>query len=745
MTGPGPARGGTWKAACVAAAAALVVYLAARHVTGYDFVNYDDVYLIAPENPAIGKGLAAGLADLANPATSPQFMNAWLPLYYGSLGLDHALGGGAAWVFHLHNVLLHALGAALVAVISRRLGATGFVAGLAGVLFAVHPSRRRASRGSRAARTRCRSSGWGRRRSATSRRSRNAGRVCTSRARVPGRLDAGEGHDARPRASPRRPRRPPARRRAARAETPRGGGSYAVVAAVMTGIHFWVAQREGTAGAAPPASLGTLLVVDLEVACRYAAAFVAPFTQNVAHDVRADAVDGTKVFLGAVLFAVWAGALAATWRRSRSRRPAARRARRAAAFNNVMPRTSVLFAERYAYVALLRSRSPRPGCCGRAATDRAPTFRRPSASASWRRSARCVSPFGATPSHSGRTPPAGRRFRIRRVPARRRVRHRGPCGARVRVGRARRPGPGGLAVRATARFRRPHAPARRDGARDAPARHRRRGEGCGGAGPRGVASFESAGNYAAKVDVPGIRGQRLQILTNRATCGNSSATTRGRSPTGRRRSGSTAAAPGLERAGAHGARRRPHERGEGRPREVRGGVEGRPGDRPRTRESAAARGRLRRREARPRRRDRRAPRGRGPPPRRGAARRDAAASRGRRGEAAQGDGAASRRRGDPRSPRRVAARNGAVVRVARRHGRGSRGCAQGRRGRAAVLGARAGAGIVARRAGKLDDAAGHFRKARDLHPRACASASSLRRSCSSWRPACSTTGARASP
>ena len=139
MSAPEPDRRGAWGAALVAFAAALVVYLAAAKVTSFEFVNYDDVYVIARENPAIGKGLLAGLPDLLSPFKSPQFMNAWLPLSYWSLGLDHAIGGGAPWVFHLHSVLLHAVGAAMVALIARRLGASAFVAGLAGVIFAVHP------------------------------------------------------------------------------------------------------------------------------------------------------------------------------------------------------------------------------------------------------------------------------------------------------------------------------------------------------------------------------------------------------------------------------------------------------------------------------------------------------------------------------------------------------------------------------------------------------------------------------
>jgi hypothetical protein len=66
----------------------------------------------------------------------------WLPyrpLRYGSLWLDHLIGSGRAWAFHLTNILLHASGVWILARVLRRLGADAPTAALAAVMFAIHP------------------------------------------------------------------------------------------------------------------------------------------------------------------------------------------------------------------------------------------------------------------------------------------------------------------------------------------------------------------------------------------------------------------------------------------------------------------------------------------------------------------------------------------------------------------------------------------------------------------------------
>jgi tetratricopeptide (TPR) repeat protein len=350
-----PDRRGTWTAALVAAGAALVVYLAARQVTSYDFVNYDDVYVVAKENPAIGKGLVGGAVDLADPVRHPQFMSAWLPLYYWSLGLDHAVGGGAAWVFHLHSVLLHALGAAMVALIARRLGAGAFVAGLAGVVFAVHPVATEnvawiASRKDvlsfvwMAAAALCYLDGIEKRRPAlhalgalclfVSLLAKGTTLVLPLLLVVHAFLVRDDLETPRRRLAPVLP--------------------YAAVAVAMTTLHLWVAHREGTAGAGGAAGLGALLAVDLQAVWRYFAALTVPLVQSVEHGITAGDADTRQAVLGAAVLVAGAVVVATAWKR----RPVAAAVLCAVPlallpFNNVLPRTSVLFAERYAYVALL--------------------------------------------------------------------------------------------------------------------------------------------------------------------------------------------------------------------------------------------------------------------------------------------------------------------------------------------------------------------------------------------------------
>ena len=61
------------------------------------------------------------------------------PVTMLSLALDRAVGGGAAWPFHLTNVLLHALASALLFRLLRRLGVEAWLALAGAALFAVHP------------------------------------------------------------------------------------------------------------------------------------------------------------------------------------------------------------------------------------------------------------------------------------------------------------------------------------------------------------------------------------------------------------------------------------------------------------------------------------------------------------------------------------------------------------------------------------------------------------------------------
>ncbi len=344
-----------WSAALAAFAVALVVYLVAGQVTSFGFVNYDDVDLVSPANPAIGKGLAAGIAELLSPARTPQFMHAWLPLYYASAGIDHALGRGAPWVFHLHSAILHAVAAAMVALLARRLGMRAFVAGLAGVIFAVHPVATEsvawvASRKDvlsfvwMAAAAIFYLDGIEKRRPGlhvlgalcllVSMTAKGTTLVLPLLLAVHAILLRDDESSVRERLRPVTP--------------------YAVVAGLMTALHLWVASREGTAGGGTGAGLGAILVADLQVVWRYAIALCVPFKQSVEHGLSADAVDTRQAVLGAAVIVVWTVAVGVTWKRSRGAAAALLAVPLALLpFNNVLPRTSVLFAERYVYVALL--------------------------------------------------------------------------------------------------------------------------------------------------------------------------------------------------------------------------------------------------------------------------------------------------------------------------------------------------------------------------------------------------------
>jgi tetratricopeptide (TPR) repeat protein len=346
---------GTWIAAAVAAAAACAVYLLVRDTTSFAFVNYDDPDLCSRGNPAIGQGLFAGLPDLLMFWRPQQFMHAWLPLYYWSAGLDHAIGGGAPGVFHAHNVALHALCAAMVALIARRLQPSAFVAGVAGVIFAVHPvatesvawiaSRKDSlSFAWMAAAALCYLDGVAKKRPGL----HLLGAVCllvsmTAKGTtlvLPLLLLVHAFLLRRDDAKPEERLRPVM--------------PYAVVAAAMTALHLWVAGREGTAGGGAPAALGQLAYADLQVVWRYAAALFAPLVQSVEHGLAVEAVDSRQAVLGAAALVVWAIALAVTWRRSRGAAAVLLAVPLALLpFNNVLPRTTVLFAERYVYIALL--------------------------------------------------------------------------------------------------------------------------------------------------------------------------------------------------------------------------------------------------------------------------------------------------------------------------------------------------------------------------------------------------------
>jgi hypothetical protein len=117
--GPGARNLGEILPETLAALIALALY---ARTLRFGFV-FDDHSLIGPAGPVWVGG-----------AYVP-----YRPLRYASFWLDHWLGAGAAWSYHLGNVLLHAVASVLVVRLCRRAGASGPAALLGAALFIVHP------------------------------------------------------------------------------------------------------------------------------------------------------------------------------------------------------------------------------------------------------------------------------------------------------------------------------------------------------------------------------------------------------------------------------------------------------------------------------------------------------------------------------------------------------------------------------------------------------------------------------
>ncbi len=130
--------------AALAAAVALALFLPAVR---FPFVS-DDLFLIV-QNPWIrgvehlGSAFTSGL--WAFPSDERFGTNYYRPFAHLAFTLLYALAGPAPWAYHLLNVVLHAINAALVVLLGRQLQAAFFpnrlpwLAITAGLLFAVHP------------------------------------------------------------------------------------------------------------------------------------------------------------------------------------------------------------------------------------------------------------------------------------------------------------------------------------------------------------------------------------------------------------------------------------------------------------------------------------------------------------------------------------------------------------------------------------------------------------------------------
>ncbi|HVX59777.1 MAG TPA: tetratricopeptide repeat protein [Pirellulales bacterium] len=106
-------------------------------VTGFGFLVHDDSHYVSG-NPRVSTGLSPANVLWAVASTDSQN---WHPLTWLSLQLDASLGGANPRMFHLSNVLLHAVGSVLLYVALRSLTGAVYRSALVAALFALHPLR----------------------------------------------------------------------------------------------------------------------------------------------------------------------------------------------------------------------------------------------------------------------------------------------------------------------------------------------------------------------------------------------------------------------------------------------------------------------------------------------------------------------------------------------------------------------------------------------------------------------------
>ena len=110
----------------------LVVAAAFAPGLGNGYVGWDDREYI-PDNPHLRD--ADGLRRIWTTLESPQYY----PLAFTSHWVEYRLWGDDPRGYYVVNVALHALNALLVFALARALGASTLAAGLAGLLFGIHP------------------------------------------------------------------------------------------------------------------------------------------------------------------------------------------------------------------------------------------------------------------------------------------------------------------------------------------------------------------------------------------------------------------------------------------------------------------------------------------------------------------------------------------------------------------------------------------------------------------------------
>jgi Flp pilus assembly protein TadD len=109
----------------------------------YRFVG-DDVTFIQLNPPSqqlgsLGQSLARGYGWVPGGGDRVDEYRYFRPFIVVDNTLDWVLSGGSPWLFHLANVLTHALAVAMLIWLARRLGVPAIAAAWIGTIFAVHP------------------------------------------------------------------------------------------------------------------------------------------------------------------------------------------------------------------------------------------------------------------------------------------------------------------------------------------------------------------------------------------------------------------------------------------------------------------------------------------------------------------------------------------------------------------------------------------------------------------------------
>lgn len=105
--------------------------------TGFDFLAFDDDVYVA-QNPLVWRGLAP---DAIRWVFSHVYENYWVPILWLSYMADSAIFGTGPFGYHLANLILHALNAALLFLVLRLWTKRVWLSLLVATLFAWHPLR----------------------------------------------------------------------------------------------------------------------------------------------------------------------------------------------------------------------------------------------------------------------------------------------------------------------------------------------------------------------------------------------------------------------------------------------------------------------------------------------------------------------------------------------------------------------------------------------------------------------------